>query len=382
MADLYNSYDYSLLKRDLSDVFLQLASESPTLMSLIRVGANATNTKHEWLEDSISPSASAIASFSTDGDGTGMVVASTAGFTAGDTLYFTGATGTLETERATVTSITNSTTMVIARDYGGSTGVTLVTGDIINKMGSPKNESTEASPTAGQEPTANYNYTQIFDATAKVSRTNQLIAHYGLGDALDYQVKNKMREMLYDINKSVIWGRRVIRSSSAAGTLGGILQYMESGNIDTTGSALSSTIINNMLEAIYTDGGSGGDLAIVCNSNQSRKLSAFMTAANQPVIQKPDQSDQTFGYSISKFYGDLPVQQGFMANVIVDPTMPKDQLAILNLADLEMNFVSPFSDVDATPAGADYFARRVLGEMTLTMKNGTKTHALATGLTV
>jgi len=382
MADLYNTYDYSLLKRDLSDVFMQLVSSSPTLLSLIRVGANATHTKHEWLEDSIAPVSSAIASFSTDGDGTGMVVASTAGFTAGDTLYFTGATGTLETERATVTSITNSTTMVIARDYGGSTGVTLETGDIIHKMGSPKNEGTTASDTAGQEPTAGYNYTQIFDATAKVSRTNQYVDHYGLGDALNYQVQTKMKELLYDINKSIIWGRRVVRSSSAAGTLGGALQFVESGNIDTTGSALSSTIINNMLEAIYTDGGSGGDLAIVCNSNQSRKLSAFMTASNQPVIQKPDMTTQSFGYSINKFFGDLPVQQGFMANVIVDPTMPKDQLLILNLADLEMNFISPFSDVDATPPGADYFARRILAEMTLTMKNGTKTHALATGLTV
>lgn len=382
MADLYNSYDYSLLKRDLSDVFMQLAAQSPTLLSLIRVGANATNTKHEWLEDSIAPVSSAIASFDTDGDGTGVNVASTAGLTAGDIIYFTSSTGQLETERATIASVDSATDLTIVRDYGGSTGVTLVVGDIVNKMASPKNEGTTASPTAGQEPTANYNYTQIFDATAKVSRTNQLISHYGLGDTLNYQVQTKMKQLLYDINKTAIWGRRVARSSSAAGSMGGFLQYLESGNIDTTGGALSSTIINNMLEAIYTDGGTGGDLAIVCNSNQSRKLSAFMTAANQPVIQKPNMDRQSFGFSIDRFVGDLPVQQGFMANVVVDPTMPKDQVAILNLADIELNFISNFSDVDATPPGADYFARRILGEMTLTVKNGKKTHALATGLTV
>jgi hypothetical protein len=107
-----------------------------------------------------------------------------------------------------------------------------------------------------------------------------------------------------------------------------------------------------------------------------------MTAANQPVIQKPDATTQSFGFAIDKFYADLPVQQGFSANVIVDPNMPKDQLLILNLSDLEINFITPFGDADATPNGADYAARRILGEMTLTMKNGTKTHALATGLTV
>jgi len=50
------SFDYNNLKRDLSDVFSVIVKSKPVLSTLIPMdGEVATATKHEWLEDVVSP---------------------------------------------------------------------------------------------------------------------------------------------------------------------------------------------------------------------------------------------------------------------------------------------------------------------------------------
>ena len=377
------SYEYQNIVRDVTEAFNQLLVSFPSLISLIPTGPNARATKHEWLEDSLSPTSTTIGSFDTDGDGTGINVVSTAGIRAGSILRFTTAADVTRTEQVQVTSVDSATDLTVVRDYGGTTGVTLVVGDNVYLVSSPLNESTEASAADGQEPTMAYNYTQIFDRAAKVSLTGQNVDIYGLGDALNYQVKVMMDQIVREMNAAAIYGRRVARSSSAQGTAGGLLQFIEGGNIETTGGAISPTIINNMLESIFSDGGFSNNYAIVCAENQARKISAFNTSGSNPVIQKSE-SDRNFGGYVSTFTGDLPVMSGFQASIVVEPNFLADQIAIVDLNSVEMNWLQNRSikDFDATPNGADFVRRRILGEATFTIKNGTKQHALATGLTV
>jgi hypothetical protein len=377
------SYEYQNLIRDVVETFNQLLVSFPSLISLVQTGPNATNTKHEWLEDSLAPTSTTITSFDTDGDGTGINVASTAGMRVGSILRFTSALDATRTEQVQVASVDSATALTVTRDYGGTTGVTLVVGDNVYLVSSPLNESTEAGDGVGQEPTTAYNFTQIFERVAKVSLTGQNVDMYGLGNALNYQVKVVMDQIVREMNAALIYGRRVERTSSVAGTSGGILQYLEGGNIETTGGAITPTIINNMLEAIFADGGFSNNYAIVCAENQARKISAFNTAGANPVIQKSE-SDRNFGGYVSTFTGDLPVMSGFRAAIVVEPNFLADQVAIVDMNSVELNWLQNRSikDVDATPNGADFVRRRVLGESTFSIKNGTKQHALATGLTV
>ena len=374
------SYEFQNKIRDVDEAFRQLIEQSPILLSLVRTGMAATNTKHEWLEESIVPTSSAIASFDTDGDGTGVNVASTAGLAAGSIVGFRKDTGASVTEVCKVDSVDSATDLTLTRDYGSSTGVTLVVGDILFLISSPKTSGTDATPDLGQEAGTNYNFVEIFDRTAKVSKTSQAVRMYGVANALNTQVEFQMKNIAYNMNNSVIYGRRVERSASENGTMGGILQFLAGGVVDTTGGAISSTILNNVLEDIYQNGGFSPRLVLLMNTNQARKVSAFLTAANLPVIQKPDGPNQTFGYSIRKFYGDLPVDAGFTTDVIVDPNFPKDQIAVIDLNKVELNPLRAMQDLDATANGADYFARRVIGEYTLTVKDGQKAHGLITGL--
>lgn len=377
------SYEYQNLVRDVDVLFDQLRQSYPTLISLVTTGNDALAYKHEWLEDSLTATSSTIASFDTDGDGTGINLASTAGIRAGSILRFTTTADVSRTEQVKVTTVDSATELTVVRDYAGTTGVTLEVGDKVYLVASPISEKTDASAGTGQEPDVAYNYCQIFERVADISATAQAVKIYGLENALNYQVKIKMIEIMREMNAQLIHGSRLIRSSGVPGTAGGILSYLASGNIDTTGGAISATILNNMLESIFNDGGFSNNYAILCSQNQARKISALNTSGSNPIVQKV-QSDTNLGGYISTFTGDLPVMDGFMAKIVVEPNMLKDQIAIIDLNNIEMNWLTGRSlkDMDATLPGGDYFRRRILGECTFTVKNGTKAHALATGLSV
>jgi len=378
------SYEYQNLVRDLSGVFSQMIASYPFFISLVKMGSPAINTKVEWLEDSLSPTQTTIASFDTDGDGTGVNVVSTAGMRAGALLRFTTAADVSRTEICKIDSVDSATDLTLTRDYGASTGVTLVVGDKVHLVSSPLNEKTTASAQAGQEPDVAYNYTEIFERTADISGTSQAIKIYGLEDALDYQVQNKMKEIMWEMNSAAIYGRRVVRAAAENGSMGGILQFMESGNITAVGGAIGESDINDALEDIFEDGGYSNNYVILCSENQARRISAFNTAGSNPMVIDQRSDDMTYGHYISKFVGDLPVQKGFTANIVVDPNFLKDQVAIIDMNSLELRPIvgRNLQDFDATTPGMDGYARRILGEYTLVVKNGTKAHALLTGLTV
>lgn len=379
------SYSFQNNVRSLDEAFFTIVQDSQTFLSLIPYNPSSPclNTKHEWLNDSLTPTRSAIASFDTDGDGTGVNLASTAGFTAGDIIRFESSAGGSKTEVAKIASVDSGTDLTIVRDYGDSTGVTLSTGDVVVLLSSPKTEGTDASTGSAHEPSTNYNYTEIFDAIAELSKTAANVRNYGfqsVEEKLNYQVEVKLRNVIMrNMNNAAIYGRRVIRSGSQKGTMGGILQYLTGGNVTNVGGALSASVINALMEDIFEDGGYSSNYVILCAQNQARRISGFLTpTTQQPTIQG------AFGGAITQFRGDLPVQKGFNASIVVDPMFPKDQLAILDMDMIELKNLEnrPLIDEDATLPGGDYYRRRILGEYTLQMKNADKVNGLLTGLTI
>lgn len=377
-----NSYDLSYPKRDVQEVFDLLVKSRPTFLSLLRRGANATQTKVEWLEDSMSPLSTTIASFdSNNGSGTGINVASTSGMVAGQLLRFESSTGADHGEIVRIVSVDSSTDLTVERGVGATSTTALTCNHTVYRVSTPKNEGTSASAGASREGSINYNYTQIFDRTAKLSKTNLSTGQYGSTNTMAYQISREMMDINYELNGALIYGEREARTSSVEGAMGGILSYLTGGNVDTTGSAISSTILNNMFKLIFDDGAGMGDYVILCNANQARKLSAFNTAGTNPIVSIPQGSTSTGGY-ISTFVGDLPSMNGFTARIVVDPIFPKDKLALLDLNHIELAYLRPFTTTVAHLPSDDFEAQRILGELSVRIKNGQKAHALATGLTV
>lgn len=80
---------------------------------------------------------------------------------------------------------------------------------------------------------------------------------YGVDTAIDTQVANQMLDLAYEAVNTVIYGQRVQRTSDEAGTMGGILYFLEraTGNkVDADGAALSATVLNEGLSKSNENG--------------------------------------------------------------------------------------------------------------------------------
>jgi len=258
MAGKQLSYDYANVVRDLSDAFVTVIKKSPVLSEMIRVEGVAKNTKHEWLEDTVSQMQWTIKTGApyTAADGT-ITLTSNTGVKVGDILEFELTTGAMGTLKAKVTAVDAGGEDIDITVYGGSTDQNMAAATIVNLLSRPKNEATDASPDNGYEPSVEYNYTQIFDRTAKVSKTSVEIPKYGIGGALNYQVERQLLDIAYEMNRTMLRSPRVQRTASEAGTMGGIMWFLQqaTGNsVNASSSAISTTHINNAVEIAKNKG--------------------------------------------------------------------------------------------------------------------------------
>jgi len=378
MAGKQLSYDYQNSIRDLSDAFMQVIQTSPMLSTMIRVEGVAKNTKHEWLEDVVSQVERTIDSDYTIADGT-IVLASNTGIKVDDILEFELTTGAMGTLQAKVTNIPAGWTDVDISVYGGSTDEDMLTGSKVFLLSRPKNEATVADPDAGYEPTVEYNYTQIFDRTAKVSLTSLEVPKYGIGGALNYQVERQLKDIAYEMNRAMLRSPRVLRAVGENGTMGGIMRFLQAatGNaVDGLGAGIDQTMINNAVE-IGNGNGATNMTTLLCNPVQARKISAFNVSWNNPVIQR---ADTTTGSYVTTFVSD----QGTVMTIVADRNFDKDKVALLDMSKIALVPLQnrAFQDKDATLPGADYVARRIIGEYTLQVKNAADSHAYIHSLDV
>jgi hypothetical protein len=389
-----NSTDFNNLIRDVSGDFQTLIENSPSFLKLLG-GLNqtldvisgapvVTNPKHEWVNDSMSAYKSAIASFDTDGDGTGINIASTVGFIPGSIVRFESALGASKTEQCKIVSVDSSTNLTVSRDYGSTTGVTLTVGDVMILVSTPQLESSDKGDAILHQGTIDYNYTQIFDQLAQLSETSKVTGSYDKATSMARQLMAAMVRMARDIENSVIHGVRVARTNSVGGSMGGLLEYLKAagGNIDATGGALSQTIINNIFQKITDKGGMSSNYAILVAPNQARRLTALNTSGSNPIVYKGNEVGQTLGNFVTSFIGDLPINGGLYAQVFVAQSMVKDQLAVVDLDRVKLAVMRGLQAKNATQPGSDYDAQRLLTELTLEVKNGTAAHGIATGLSL
>lgn len=373
MAIFQVSYDYQNQVRDLQNEMNQVLVQMPNILSLIASNGVATHIKHEWLEDVVTAQTWTVDGAYTSAGGT-VTVDSTVGMATGDIVtYETSAGATIATtHKVTVTSGTEYT----ITPYGaGVSDADIGDNAIVKLVSRPRNEGTTASFTAGQEPTVEYNYCEIIDEAVKVSKTAQASKEYGIGNLMNYQVANAMKRMAYRLNNAVLHGKRVARTSSESGTMGGLLEFIgasTTGNvIDNSNGALTYDVINAALTTGVSLGATGLN-TIICHPNQAVKISKF----NNSVILTP-RDDNTTGSSITSVLGGL----GNIAKVVYDYTFPKDKVLIVDTSMLRLAYLRGTQDMDATSSESDDFvARRVLSELTLEVKNAKRSHVLITNV--
>ena len=371
------SYNYANIKRDLSDVFSVIVKNKPVLSTLIPMDwAVATATKHEWLEDVVSPKSWVLDGAYTAADGD-MTFENVTWLVVGSIVTFEKPTGASSTLTAKVTAVNTGTKVVTISVYGDdSVDENLADAAIVKLVSIPKAEGTDPTANDGREPTTEFNYTQIFDRTAKVSKTSQEIAKYGIESAIDYQVETQLLDLAYEMVSTIIFGKRVLRGASEAGSMWGILYFLNkaTGNkVDASAGAISSTILNNGLAKANENGALNIDM-VIWHPDQIRKVGAF----NQNQIQL-SQTDRSRGTYVTEYVGDL----GTVTTLVSDRNFAKDKLLLVDSSKIRVLPLQNrgFQDVDAALPGSDYFARRILWEFTMEVKNA-NTHTVIYNLAI
>lgn len=183
-------------------------------------------------------------------------------FATGDLVRAVNSTGT---EVMKVTAVSGST-VTVGRAYAGTTGIALVTGDILVGIGTVLAEGSDPENFRARDRDTRSNYTEIFGPyQIKMSRTERKISKYGVADEWAKQTYNRTRELMIRIEQALLYGAKDNQTTGGdAGkrATGGLLNFLTA-NVDSTSTQLTVSAITALQQKCYNS----GDVPLVLVSN-------------------------------------------------------------------------------------------------------------------
>jgi len=331
-------------------------------------GKAVTQTKHQWDEDELNP---VITTGAISG---GLNTASTV-LLLGATTYGRVTAGTLVTDQLSgkneVMQVTarSGVSATIVRGFGGTSAeshANAATYDIISNprpqgMTGPKDESVAR--------TRSYNYTQIFSKGVVLTGTALAIEHNGIASEDSYQIDKRLRELIRELDRTVIMGIRAASdvSDTVYGTMGGLIDYIKhasSGNTTSTSETLVPSVVDAMVKQIWDDGGNP-DMIFV-GGLQKQKISKF-----DKEYRRTTMDSRRAGFTVEEYVSDL----GINLRVVVDRWIPSDIAIIVDSTKLAIKSLRPFSLEKLAKTG-DAEKWQIVGEHTMEVKQAAKAHAI------
>ena len=364
------------LAEDVSDLIGIISPyETPLLDILGDPLSSARSTHHEWLEDELLPNKDSIddASISDPDGDTEIDVANSERFRVGDQIQTEGSI-----ELMLVTAISGDT-LTVVRGYAGTTAADIADGQVVNILGNAALEGSDKPVNRFTNRTRCSNYTQIFTAAVEVSGSDIAASQLGLSDEMDYQKQQRLRELVRDLENTVINGGRPASNAQGSDTvrrtMKGVIQHL-SGNVFNTGDSgfpagtdLDEEKINYVLRRIW-EGSNGNVDTIVVGGFQKRKINGFLSDT-----RSYGSAETTYRDMVSVYESDFGV-----CRIITTRWMPQDgallldssRISVLPLAGRSFHF-KPLS------SGGDYECGELIGEYTLELKNAAA-HGMIRGL--
>ena len=354
------------LAEDVSDLIGIISPyETPLLDALGDPMREATSTHHEWLEDELLPNKDAIndSTYTDPAADTDFVVDNGSRFRVGDQIQVEGSE-----ELMLVTGI-DGNTLTVVRGYAGTTAEDLADNQVINILGNAALEGAEKPGARFTNRSRCGNYTQIFTAAVEVSGTDMAASQLGLADEMDYQKQERLRELLRDLENTVINGGQPTSNPEGSGSvrrsMKSIIQHLSTSVFHTgdsgfpTGTDLDEAKINYVLRKIWETSNGNVDLVVV-GGFQKRKINAFSADS-----RTYGANDTTFTDMISVYESDFGV-----CRIVTSRWIPQDaallldssRISVLPLAGRSFHF-KPLA------SGGDYECGELIGEYTVELKN-------------
>ena len=355
------SYSFQNKKRDLSDILSTVIKDEPRFISNFKPVENATQQKHEWLEDQIA-GRSVTASTVTEAGVVTPADSSFAGIKIGTLLVVRNDSALFR-----VTALDDATFTVTLVAANGSKKTMPEDGDVLNIVSTPVAEG--SNPGDGDETgltgACEYNCCQIFRKDIILSGTALAINVFGSADnQLNRQTAFALGELARDLNRVALFGRRVEATATTRGEAGGLYFFGTRSNspaIDALTTKLDSTLVYDAAQAVM---GAGGDpTQILCSPGQARVLSCEYK--NQLQILR---SDDRRGAYVAVVVNEI---NGRGMTIMADPDVPDTDVWVLDPAGFGLSSLNgrAITDTDATPKGFDGIKRMALGELTFVFRN-------------
>jgi hypothetical protein len=215
-----------------------------------------------------------------------------------------------------------------------------------------------------------HNYTQIFTETVMISGSLDSVGMQSVEREFDYQVIQRLRELLRSLEQTVINGAMIEPRK-----MGGLLQFIAGSDAvveDQSAGALDETKLNAALRKVWEKGGRPN--AIVCNGFQKRKIGTFIASSRR---YEPETA--TLRNLVALYESDFGVQR-----VILSRWCPADKVLLLDLDKIQVLPLQGRSFfVGPQVKSGDFLRAQILGEYTLEALNaGDGGHGVMTNLAV
>jgi len=339
-------------------------SETALLDALGDAATPARSTHHEWLEDELLPNKDTVKTTPTNPtEDTDIEMDHPSYFRVGDQVQIAS-----NSELMLVTAV-GDTTITVIRGYGGTTAQGFQAGDVMNILGNAALEGDDADAARFTTRTRKGNWTQIFSKTTSVSGSDLAVRQLAVSDELDAQKAKALRELLRDLEGTVING--IAPESNPQGsdtvrrTMDGIIPQLETNHFVPgtggfpSGGDLDETKLNTALRLIWENSSGQVDL-IVVNGYQKRKISSFTSQ-----MQSYAPADEAFRQYVGIYESDFGVQR-----VILSRWVPADIVLLLDSSRINVPPLAGRSfHYKPLAASGDFERGQIIGEYTLELRN-------------
>jgi len=362
------------IAEDVADLIaINSPHETPLLDALGDASRVARSTVHEWIEDKLMPTTSGVTDVVS---GTTIEVGHVDRFRVGDTIRFENSN-----EIALVTGInTNTAVLTIQRGYGDTASNELGSGQAIHIIGNAALEGADAGAARFSVRSRSANYTQIFSSTVSVSGSELAVNQLAVRDELAWQKNLRSREMLRDLENSVINGVAAVDSPEGTASIRRTMRGCV-GSISThtftvgqngfaNNAALTEAQLNQALRTIWSASNGTVDL-IVVGGREKRAINQFV-AANRRFYT----ANESYKDMVSVYESDFGVCRVVLSRHVPTGTvllLDSSRISVLPLAGRSFHY-APLARTGDAESG------QLVGEYTVEFRNESA-HGVIRGFT-
>jgi hypothetical protein len=354
------TYSFQEKRRDLSDILSTVIKNEPRFISCFKRVADATQQKHEWLEDQIAGRSVTVQA--SEENTVTLSAADVAKLKIGTLLVIKDDSALFRVEQ--IAAANRVTLSKVAAN--GSATTAPAANAVMNIVSTPIGEGSatgEGEETSHLSATA-YNCTQIFRKDIIITGSALAINVAGnVDNQLNRQTNFALGELSRDLNRVALFGRRAENTAGNRGETGGLYFFTADSDlkINANGKLIDSFMVNDGAQAVLGEG--GVPTQILCSPGQARVLSNEYKNRLQIV-----RSDDARGAYVAVIINE---SNGSTMTIMADPDMPDTEAWVNDVNGFGLSNLHgrAISDQDATPKGFDGVKRMALGELTLEFKN-------------